>query len=94
MDPTVMVYNNEDNIPESSGVVRFHGKFEGRTEPTNFDICHSIKEIQNSLNYEEFDFEDAPARYQKAGCPTAVLWDSWQFPNRILAQPHDYRRRG
>jgi len=67
MDPTVMVYNNEDNIPESSGVVRFHGKFEGRTEPTNFDICHSIKEIQNSLNYDElFDFEDAPDRYQKA----------------------------
>jgi len=66
MDPTVMVYNNEANIPKSSGVVRFHGKFEGRTEPTNFNISHSIKEIQNSTEYQECDFENAPDRYQKA----------------------------
>jgi hypothetical protein len=66
MDPTVMVYNNEDNKPGSSGVVCFHGKFEGRTEPTGFTISHSIQEIQKSLSYKEFDFECAPDRYQKA----------------------------
>lgn len=66
IDPTVMVYNNEDDIFEPSGVLRFHGKFEGRTEPTNFNISHSIKEIQKSSNCQEFDFKDTPPRYQKA----------------------------
>ena len=66
MDPIVMVYDNVNDQPEPSGVIRFHGKFKGRTEPTNFYISKSINEIKNSLNPEEYDFEAAPIRYQNA----------------------------
>ncbi|MFQ5771987.1 MAG: hypothetical protein ACE5HX_15740, partial [bacterium] len=66
MDPIVMVYDNEKNSPEASGVIRFHGNFEGRTEPTNFCISHSIAEIKRCINQEEYSFEAAPIRYQNA----------------------------
>jgi hypothetical protein len=76
IDPIVMVYNNENDLPEPSGVVRFHGKFEGRTEPTNFSISQSISEIKNSLNPKEYDFEAAPTRYQNATHYMANIYKS------------------
>jgi hypothetical protein len=66
LDPIVMVYNNKEGAPEPTGVIRFHGKFEGRTEPIDFKISYSVKEILSNSNYQEFDFEHAPHRYQNA----------------------------
>ncbi len=76
LDPIVMVYDNEKEQLEPSGVVRFHGNFEGRTEPTSFSISQSMAEIKNSVNREELAFEAAPMRYQNATHYMAKIFKS------------------
>ena len=83
MDPIVMVYDNERELPMPSGVVRFHGNFDGRTEPTNFNISQSIPEIKNSVNREEYTFEAAPIRYQNATHYMAKIFKSIFDENEV-----------
>ncbi len=69
LDPIVMVSDLESNSPSPSGVIHFHGNFNGRTESTDIPVepyYNPVKELQNEVNGSVITFEEAPDRFTNA----------------------------
>ncbi|PXA04629.1 hypothetical protein DDZ13_05505 [Coraliomargarita sinensis] len=64
LDPIQMVYNTDLQTPEPSGVLRFHGKFPGRTLP--IPITGSLQDFQNAVITTGVSFEEAEPRFSNA----------------------------
>jgi len=66
IDPIGMVYDLSTQSPDPSGIVVFHGNFEGRTEEVYYSTAISVKELKEKLNNSVLSFEEAPKRFKNA----------------------------
>ncbi len=66
LDPIVMVSDLTTRSPEPSGVVKFHGDFDGRTQYETSDTSIPVSSLQAKITGAILPFEDAPARFVQA----------------------------
>ena len=66
IDPIGMVYDLSTQSPAPSGIVVFHGNFEGRTKPIYCSTAISVKELRERLSNNVMSFEEAPKRFKNA----------------------------
>lgn len=69
IDPIVMVADLATGAPASSGCIRFHGDFEGRTESENLNIDATdiaVHELRKNVTCSKQRFKEAPIRFTKA----------------------------
>ena len=66
IDPIGMVYDLSTESPAPSGIVIFHGNFEGRSEEVYSSTAISVKELKGNLSDEIMSFEKAPKRFTNA----------------------------
>jgi hypothetical protein len=66
LDPVVMVSELPSGTPAPSGVIRFHGDFEGRTELLVETTDVRIDELREQVKGEELSFDKAPKRFTAA----------------------------
>ena len=66
IDPIGMVYDLSTEWPAPSGIVVFHGNFQGRTEEVYSSTAISVSEFREKLGNNVMSFEEAPKRFKNA----------------------------
>jgi len=66
LDPTGMVYDLSTESPAPSGIVVFHGDFEGRTEENYSISSKHVGEFKEEIKNKWIPFEEAPKRFTNA----------------------------
>lgn len=66
LDPIVMVSDLYTNTARQSGIMKFHGDFEGRTEFLTADLSASLADLQSQVTGSVLDFGAAPKRFTEA----------------------------
>ena len=63
IDPIGMAYDLSTGSPPSTGICIFHGKYNGRTEPTYASTATPVKVLRGKTKTEELSFDDASERF-------------------------------
>ena len=66
IDPIIMAFDQNSESPEPSGVVRFHGDFEGRTEIEIEELDVPIEQLRKEITTTEIPFDKAHKRFTQA----------------------------
>lgn len=66
MDPLILVYQSEYQSAGVTGIIQFHGDFEGRTQQAGYSIQIPISTIQNQVTSSGVLFEESDPRFANA----------------------------